>query len=106
MVRRLANRRAARLRQTAKADVFSLLSQYGLEIRSAFPKVGQPRDWLARWVTLWNTGPADVAILGGAEVEGSFPFFGPLVMDTPERLTQAKRDFAEGRMGRLDGVPF
>lgn len=31
---------------------------------------------------------------------------GPFVMDTPERLEQAKRDFAAGRMGRLVGVPF
>jgi len=27
-------------------------------------------------------------------------------MGTPERLLQAKRDFASGKMGRLDGVPF
>lgn len=57
-------------------------------------------------VTLSSAGSTDVAILGGARVEGPFLFSGPLVMDTPERLTQAKRDFAEGRMGRLDGVPF
>lgn len=57
-------------------------------------------------VTLSSAGAADIAILGGAQVEGPFLFSGPLVMDTPERLAQAKRDFAEGRMGRLDGVPF
>ena len=33
-------------------------------------------------------------------------FSGSFVMDTQERLTQAKRDFSEGRMGTLDGVPF
>ncbi|MEO9189921.1 MAG: pirin-like C-terminal cupin domain-containing protein [Acetobacteraceae bacterium] len=57
-------------------------------------------------VTATKDGPADVALLGGAPVEGPFLFSGPLVMDTPERLAQAKRDYAEGRMGTLDGVPF
>jgi len=49
---------------------------------------------------------ADVALLGGVPVAGMPLFDGPFVMDTPERLAQAKRDFASGRMGRLDGVPF
>ena len=51
-------------------------------------------------------GPADVALLGGAPVEGELHFSGPFVMDTPERAAQARRDFVAGRMGRLDGVPF
>lgn len=50
--------------------------------------------------------PADVAILGGQPVEGPILFMGPFVMDTPERLAQARRDFSAGRMGRLEGVPF
>lgn len=49
---------------------------------------------------------SDVALLGGAPVRGEVLFAGPFVMDTPERLAQTKRDFASGRMGRLDGVPF
>lgn len=49
---------------------------------------------------------ADVALLGGAPVEGEILFSGPFVMDTPERLAQAKRDYASGAMGRLEGVPF
>lgn len=49
---------------------------------------------------------ADVALLGGAPVEGALIFAGPFVMDTPEHVERAKRDFASGRMGRLDGVPF
>ncbi|WP_179402722.1 pirin family protein [Burkholderia guangdongensis] len=59
-------------------------------------------------VTLSNAGdaPADVALLGGAAAQGPILFGGPFVMDTEERMTQAKRDFASGRMGRLDGVPF
>ncbi len=57
-------------------------------------------------LTLGAAQQTDVAVLGGARVEGPFLFAGPFVMDTAERLAQAKRDFAEGRMGRLDGVPF
>jgi len=51
-------------------------------------------------------GPLDVALLGGAPVQGPVLFSGPFVMDTPERLAQARRDFASGKMGTLDGVPF
>lgn len=50
--------------------------------------------------------PASVALLGGDRVEGELIFDGPFVMDTPERIVQAKRDFLSGKMGRLDGVPF
>ena len=49
---------------------------------------------------------ADVALLGGAPVDGPILFSGPFVMDTPERLEEAQRDYASGRMGTLDGVPF
>lgn len=48
----------------------------------------------------------ELALLGGQPVQGDVLFSGPFVMDTPERLEQAKRDFASGRMGRLEGVPF
>lgn len=48
----------------------------------------------------------DVALLGGAPVEGPILFGGSFVMDTEERLRQAQRNFAEGKMGRLEGVPF
>jgi len=50
--------------------------------------------------------PADVVVLGGAPAQGEILFSGPFVMDTVERLSQAKRDFSTGRMGRLDGVPY
>jgi redox-sensitive bicupin YhaK (pirin superfamily) len=49
---------------------------------------------------------ADVAILGGAPVVGPVLFSGPFVMDTAERLAQARRDFSSGAMGFLDGVPY
>lgn len=48
----------------------------------------------------------DAALLGGAPVQGEILFGGPFVMDTPERLAQTKRDYASGKMGQLDGVPF
>lgn len=53
-----------------------------------------------------TTQPASIALLGGNRVEGELIFDGPFVMDTPERIVQAKRDFVSGKMGRLDGVPF
>jgi redox-sensitive bicupin YhaK (pirin superfamily) len=53
-----------------------------------------------------GTAPVDVILLGGAPAEGQILFSGPFVMDTPERLAQAKRDFVSGKMGTLDGVPF
>ena len=48
----------------------------------------------------------DLAIIGGAPAERPILFSGPFVMDTQEHLLRAKRDYASGRMGRLDGVPF
>jgi quercetin 2,3-dioxygenase len=46
-------------------------------------------------------GAVEVALIGGDTVRGEVLFSGPFVMDTPERLAQAKRDFAAGRMGRM-----
>ena len=48
----------------------------------------------------------ELVLLGGEPVKGEILFAGPFVMDTPERLTKAEQDFASGRMGRLDGVPY
>lgn len=45
-------------------------------------------------------------LLGGTPAEEPILFGGPFVMDTPERLQQAQRDFYAGRMGTLDGVPY
>jgi len=53
-----------------------------------------------------NDQPADLAILGGLPAQGPVLFSGPFVMDTPERLAQARLDFSTGKMGRLEGVPF
>lgn len=50
--------------------------------------------------------PATVALIGGQPAELPILFAGPFVMDTPERLAQARHDFLAGRMGRLEGVPF
>jgi redox-sensitive bicupin YhaK (pirin superfamily) len=57
-------------------------------------------------LTAAEDGSVHLALLGGAPAEGPILFSGPFVMDTPERLLQAKQDFAAGRMGTLDGVPF
>lgn len=57
-------------------------------------------------ITATGTAPVELALLGGLPVQGEVLFSGPFVMDTPERLAQAKRDFAQGKMGRLDGMPF
>ena len=53
-----------------------------------------------------NDRPTDLAIIGGSPAERPILFSGPFVMDTPEHLLQARRDYASGKMGRLDGVPF
>ena len=50
--------------------------------------------------------PTDLAIIGGAPAERPILFSGPFVMDSVEHLSRAKRDYASGKMGRLDGVPF
>jgi redox-sensitive bicupin YhaK (pirin superfamily) len=48
----------------------------------------------------------DVVLLGGTPAEGPILFGGSFVMDTEERLRHAQRNFADGKMGRLEGVPF
>ncbi len=50
--------------------------------------------------------PTIVAVIGGKPAEPPILFSGPFVMDSAEHLTQAKRDYASGKMGCLDGVPF
>lgn len=51
-------------------------------------------------------GPTIVAVIGGEPAKQPILFSGPFVMDSPENLAQAKRDYSSGKMGRLDGVPF
>ncbi|NML35244.1 hypothetical protein HHL14_31025 [Paraburkholderia sp. G-4-1-8] len=48
----------------------------------------------------------ELVLIGGLPVQGDVLFSGPFVMNTHEQLAQGRRDFAEGRMGTLDGVPF
>lgn len=45
-------------------------------------------------------------LLGGEPAEEPLLFGGPFVMDTPENLQRAQRDYYNGRMGTLDGVPY
>lgn len=49
---------------------------------------------------------AEGILLGGEPAELPLLFGGPFVMDTRERLQQAKFDYMSGKMGTLDGVPF
>lgn len=100
---------------TLAVDAAAELGLYVLDgfiDRGAEPPVGSgslalltPGDDSVR-ISATAQQPLDVALLGGAPVEGAILFSGPFVMDTPERLAQARRDYASGKMGTLDGVPF
>lgn len=48
----------------------------------------------------------EALLLGGARAERPLVFRGPYVFNSQEAIERAYRDFADGRMGRLDGVPF
>lgn len=76
----------------------------GAAIDSSVLSVLSPGDQVT--LTATRDHPVDIALLGGAPAEGPILFSGPFVMDTLEHLAQAKRDYATGKMGRLDGVPF
>ncbi|VTU36097.1 pirin family protein [Variovorax sp. PBL-E5] len=82
----------------------SLVGSEGTAIGAGALAILTPGDRLG--ITATCEHPVDVALLGGMLVEGAVLFSGPFVMDTPERLAQTKRDFASGKMGTLDGVPF
>jgi hypothetical protein len=57
-------------------------------------------------VTLVGDGEADALFLAGEPILEPVVAWGPFVMNTHEEIMAAQRDFAAGRMGRLDGVPF
>jgi hypothetical protein len=94
-------------------DPAAELGLYVLEGKVAVPG-GAPFG--AGTLAVLDTGPsvamtadgvaATVALIGGQPAEMPILFSGPFVMDSPERLAQAKRDYSSGKMGRLDGVPF
>ncbi|MBS0222145.1 MAG: pirin family protein [Proteobacteria bacterium] len=67
-----------------------------LAVLGAGPSVGLAADGVA----------TTVALIGGRPAETPILFSGPFVMDSPEHLAQARRDYSSGKMGRLDGVPF
>jgi redox-sensitive bicupin YhaK (pirin superfamily) len=48
---------------------------------------------------------ARVLVLGGEPAERPLVFHGPFVFGSEARVRRAFRDYAEGRMGQLDGVP-
>jgi redox-sensitive bicupin YhaK (pirin superfamily) len=59
-------------------------------------------------VTIANDGPEtlDFLLLGGEPSERPLFFRGPFVFNAREALDKAYADFASGRMGSVDGVPF
>lgn len=63
-------------------------------------------------IDIYSTGdsitlePGEYILLGGEPAEEPLLFGGPFVMDTPDNLQRAQRDFQDGIMGTLDGVPF
>ncbi|MGE8321261.1 MAG: pirin family protein [Comamonas sp.] len=90
--------------------------ELGLYVLEGSVEVGGARLWAGE-LGLLGAGPqlsvaalggsgAELALIGGLPVQGDLLFSGPFVMDTPERLAQARLDYVYGRMGRMDGVPF
>jgi redox-sensitive bicupin YhaK (pirin superfamily) len=59
-------------------------------------------------VTIHNQGaaPLDLLLLGGERAERPLVFRGSFVFNSREAIDRAFGDYADGRMGRLDGVPF
>lgn len=59
-------------------------------------------------VTLSNRSAqsTNVLVLGGTPAERPLFFGGPFVLDSSSGLRQAQRDFYDGKMGTLDGVPY
>lgn len=60
-------------------------------------------------VTVKNQGDSDQAdflLFGGARAERPLVFRGPFVFNSSKAIAKAEREYAEGRMGRLDGKPF
>jgi redox-sensitive bicupin YhaK (pirin superfamily) len=56
-------------------------------------------------VELASAGGCRVLVLGGEPAERPLVFHGPFVFASEARVRRAMRDYAEGRMGQLDGVP-
>ena len=48
----------------------------------------------------------EALLLGGARAARPLMVRGPYVFNSAAAIERAQRDFVEGRMGRLDGVPF
>lgn len=98
---------------TLAVDAGSELSLYVLQgqvevagKRLAAGDLGLLGDGTQVHVAARGSEAVEVALIGGQPVQGEVLFSGPFVMDTPERLAQAKRDFVSGRMGRMEGAPF
>jgi quercetin 2,3-dioxygenase len=66
-----------------------------------------PTDTVARLgegenLVLEATAPASLMLLAGEPIRETIAHYGPFVMNTPEEIEQAIRDYQAGRMGHLD----
>ncbi len=50
--------------------------------------------------------PVEALLLGGESAARPLVFRGPFVFNSREAAERARKDYAAGRMGRLDGAPF
>lgn len=107
---RLTRGASASLRVPDDVELGICLLQGRAQIADAAPTAAGYLSVLSagRHLKLVNVGEemVDAVLLGGTPAEGPILFGGSFVMDTQERLQQARRDFLSGAMGRLDGVPF
>ena len=97
------------LAQPALLAHIKTTAQTVIEIPSAFD---MGLYHLTGQIDIYSTGdritlePGESILLGGEPAEEPLLFGGPFVMDTPDNLQRAQRDFQNGIMGTLDGVPF
>ena len=71
--------------------------------RGGFAFYGQGRASVALST---QAEPAQVLIMGGPPAERPLVFGGPFVLDSHHSLRLAQQNYASGKMGTLDGVPF
>lgn len=90
-------------------EVTHSVDQAGLCVMSTKESAGAPPQADAKAMRRCSASYLallDAALLGGDPAQGPILFSGPFVMDTHERLAQTRQDFASGKMGTLDGIPF
>lgn len=53
-----------------------------------------------------DSTPTEIVILGGQKITEPLFFDGPFVMDSPENIKLAYRNYISGKMGTMDGIPY